>query len=143
MEKTVAIGNIEKVARQRNLFLILTILLCTGSLGLSIKLLTGSEKVILVPGLRGEVWTSKAGVSKGYLEETSLMYLPMLLDLNPEVIDYKASIIFKYISQSDPAYMKNIQHYFAKSKEKYKKFGLSTYFSIKSLEVDVKNLQGA
>jgi hypothetical protein len=88
MEKTIAIGNIEKVAKQRNLFLILTILLCATSLGLSIKLLTGNEKVILVPGLRGEVWTSKAGVSKGYLEETSLMYLPMLLDLNPEVIDY-------------------------------------------------------
>ena len=37
--------------------------------------------------------------------------------------------------------MKNIQSYFSDSKEKYKKFTLSTYFSIKSLKVDSKNLQ--
>ena len=69
------------------------------------------------------------------------MYLGLLLDLNPEIIDYKASLIFKYISQSHPTYMKNIQNYFAERKEKYKKFTLSTYFSIKSLQVDSKNLQ--
>lgn len=141
MEKIVAIGSIEQVARQRNLFLSLTILLCAACLGLSIKLLTNSEKVILVPGLSSEIWTSNNGVSKGYLEETSLMYLPLLLDLNSEIIDYKAAVIFKYISQSDSIYMKNIQKHFADCKEKYKTFGLSTYFSVKSLEVDSKNLQ--
>lgn len=141
MEKIIAIGNIQQVARQRNLFLILTTLLCVSCLGLSAKLLTSNEKVILVPSLSQEIWTSNNGVSKGYLEETSLMYLPLLLDLNSEIIDYKAAIIFKYISQSDPTYMKNIQDYFADSKETYKKFALSTYFSIKNLEVDSKNLQ--
>lgn len=141
MEKIIAIGNIEQVARQRNLFLILTLLLCLTALGLSVKLLTNNEKVILMPSLSQEVWISNNGVSKGYLEETSLMYLPLLLDLNPEIIDYKAGIIFKYIAQSDATYMRNIQSYFADSKEKYKKFALSTYFSIKSLEVDSKNLQ--
>ena len=141
MEKMVAIGNIEKVAKQRNLFLTLTILLSLTSLGLSVKLLTNNEKIILTPSLSQEVWISETSVSKGYLEETSLMYLGLLLDLNPEIIDYKARVIFKYISQSNPAYMKNIQNYFASSKEKYKKFTLSTYFSIKSLEIDNKKLQ--
>jgi type IV conjugative transfer system protein TraE len=141
MEKIIAIGNIQQVARQWNLFLILTMLLCVSCLGLSAKLLTSNEKVILVPSLSQEIWTSNNGVSKGYLEETSLMYLPLLLDLNSEIIDYKAAIIFKYISQSDPTYMKNIQNYFADTKETYKKFALSTYFSIKNLEVDSKNLQ--
>lgn len=141
MEKAIAIGNIEQITKQRNLFLLLTILLCFSSAGLTLRLLTSSEKVILVPGLSSELWTSKDGVSKSYLEETTLMYLPMLLDLNPEVIDYKAALVFKYISQSDPSYMKSIQAYFADSKEKYKKFALSTYFSIKSLEVDSANLQ--
>jgi hypothetical protein len=97
MEKIIAIGNIQQVARQRNLFLILTLLLCLTALGLSVKLLTNNEKVILMPSLSQEVWISNNGVSKGYLEETSLMYLPLLLDLNPEIIDYKAGIIFKYI----------------------------------------------
>lgn len=141
MEKYVAIGSIEQVAKQRNLFLIFTMLLSITCLGLSVKLLSNREKVILLPGLNQEVWVSNHGVSKGYLEETSLMYLPLLLDLNPEIIDYKAAIIFKYISQSDPTYMQNIQSYFADSKEKYKKFALSTYFSIKNLAVDSKNLQ--
>jgi len=98
------------------------------------------EKIILVPGIAQEVWTKNGGVSKGYLEETSLMYLPLLLDLNPEIIDYNAGAIFKYISQSEDKYMKKIQSYFADCKEKYKKFGLSTYFATKNLEVDSKNL---
>jgi len=60
--------------------------------------------------------------------------------LNPEIVDYHAGAIFKYVSQSDAKYMKNIQNYFADCKEQYKKFGLSTYFATKNLEVDSKNL---
>jgi type IV conjugative transfer system protein TraE len=140
MEKTIGIANIEAVARQRNLFLVLTLMLSITLAVLSVKLMSSDEKIVLVPGLSQQVWVENKGVSKGYLEETTLMYLPLLLDLNPEIIQHKVGVIFKYISQSDPKYMKNIQEYFANAKEKYKKFGLSTYFSAKNLEVDIKAL---
>lgn len=140
MEKTVVVANIESLSRQRNLFLILTILLAVTGMMLSLKLITSDQKTILVPGISQEIWTKEAGVSKGYLEETTLMYLPLLLDLNPEVISYKAGVIFKYVSQSNSLYMKKIQSYFAVAKEKYQKFALSTYFSAKNLQVDTAKL---
>ena len=140
MQKEVAIGNIAQVSKQRNLFLLFALLLLVTSVALSIKLMSSNEKVVLVPGLLQEVWVEDSGVSKGYLEETTLMYLPMLLDLNPAIVDHKADIIFKYISQSKPRYMESMQEYFARSKAQYKQFGLSTYFSVKTLEVDTKNL---
>ena len=141
MEKLIAIGNIENVSRQRNLFLAVALILLVTSSCLALKLLTTDQKIVLVPGLNQEVWVSGAGVSRSYLTETTAMYLPLLLDLNSEIIDFKASTIFKYISQSSPLYMRKIQEYFAGNKEKYKKFGLSTYFSVKNFEVSEKNLQ--
>jgi len=140
LEKELAIHNMEYLSRQRNLFLILTLTLSLIGAGLTLKLVTSDERVILVPGLSQEVWTNSGGVSKGYLEETTLMYLPLLLDLSSEVINHKAGLIFKYISQDRPEYMKKIQEYFADAKEKYGKFSLSTYFSVKNLEVDSKGL---
>lgn len=140
MDKLVALNNIEQVARQRNLFLILTILLAISCAGLTAKLLTEDKKVILVPGLMQEVWLQSGRVSESYLAESSLMYLPLLLDLNHEIVDYNASIICKYVSQSEPIYMKKMQEYFADAKQQYKQFGLSTYFAVKNLEVDSKNL---
>lgn len=141
MEKVAALGNIEKISRQRNLFLILTILISCMGLGLTLKLLQIEEKIILVPGLSQEVWVKGGEVSKGYLEETTLMYLPLLLDLSPEIVNYKAGIIFKYISQGHPLYMKKIQDYFADAKNKYTKFALSTYFAVKNLEVNSRRLE--
>lgn len=140
MEKSISMINFETIARQRNLFVGLTLFLCASMLLLSIKLATLDEKTILVPGLTQEVWTKEGGVSASYLEESTLMYLPLLLDLNAEIIDHKAQVIFKYVSQSEASYMKKLQNYFAEAAKKYKQFALSTYFSVKNLEVDTKKL---
>lgn len=140
MEKVVALTNLESISRQRNLFLGLTLILAVSLVLVSIRLVTLDEKTILVPGLNQEVWAKEGGVSAGYLEETTLMHLPLLLDLNSEIIDHKAAVIFKYVSQSDPAYMKKVQEYFAEAAKKYRQFSLSTYFAVKNLEVDAKKL---
>lgn len=140
MEKEIALLGIRDLSKQRNLFLILTIMLGASCCFLSFKILQSEERVILTPSLSQEVWVSNSGVSKSYLEETTLMYLPLLLDLSSEVIGYKAGVIFKYVSQSDPNYMQKLQQYFSSAKEQYSQFDLSTYFSVKNLEVDSKNL---
>ena len=140
MEKAVSLINLESISRQRNLFVGLTLLLSVSLMFVSIKLVRMDEKTVLVPGLTQEVWTKEGGVSASYLEESTLMYLPLLLDLNPEIIDHKAAVIFKYVSQSDASYMKRVQDYFADAAKKYKQFALSTYFSVKNLEVDTKRM---
>ncbi|BBB57638.1 F pilus assembly protein traE (plasmid) [Candidatus Megaera polyxenophila] len=140
MEKQVMVKNIDQVARQRNFLLLLVIVSVFSVAALSLKLITTEAKVILAPGLNQEVWTSDKGVSISYLEETSAMYMPLLLDLTSDSIDWKKELLMNHVSQSDAKYMRLINEYFAASKEKYKRFSLSTHFAVKSFEVNQKEL---
>ena len=140
MEKQVMVKNIDQVARQRNFLLLLVIVSVFSVAALSLKLITTEEKVILAPGLNQEVWTSDKGVSISYLEETSAMYLPLLLDLTSDSIDWKKELLMNHVSQSDAKYMRLINEYFAATKEKYKRFSLSTHFAVKSFKVNQKEL---
>lgn len=141
METNVVINNVSNLSKQRNLFLCLTIMLAISSVLLSLKLLNSDEKIILTPGLNQEVFISNSGVSQSYLEEVTMMYLPLLLDLTPETFDYKASTIMKYVSHSNSNYMQQLQKYFADAKDQYRKFSLSTSFAVKNLEVNAKEMQ--
>lgn len=130
--------SIETVARQRNLFMFLCIISVSTCLILGIKMLRSEERIILVPGLNQEVWTSQDGVSPSYLEEVTAMYLPLLLDLDHTSIDWKKERLISHVSQSDPVYMQSLVAYFARTKETYKQFLLSTSFAVKKLEIDPK-----
>ena len=134
------IQNIETVARQRNIFILLCMLSMCACLVLGIKILANRERIILVPGLNREVWTAKDGVSSSYLEEVASMYLPLLLDLDYTSIDWKRERLLSHVSQSDAAYMQELTDYFARTKDKYKQFSLSTHFAVKKLETNQKEL---
>ena len=134
------IQNYEKVARQRNIFILLAMLSMCACLVLGIKILANRERIILVPGLNREVWASKDGVSASYLEEVAAMYLPLLLDLDYTSIDWKKERLLSHVSQSDAAYMRELTDYFARTKDKYKQFSLSTHFAVKKLETNQKEL---
>jgi type IV conjugative transfer system protein TraE len=132
--------NYETVARQRNLFILLCMLSMSICLVLGIKILSNRERIILVPGLNREVWASKDGVSSSYLEEVAAMYLPLLLDLDYTSIDWKRERLLSHVSQSDAVYMKELSDYFARTKDRYKQFSLSTHFAVKKLETNQKEL---
>jgi len=106
------IGSIEQVARQRNIFMFLSMVAISVCLILSVKLISSDERIILVPGLNKEVWTSNEGVSSGYLEEVTAMYLPLLLDLDHSSIDWKKEKLLAHVSQTDSSYMKALLEYF-------------------------------
>lgn len=140
MEKKEAIANTTMLARQRNLFLLLTVMLSASGVGLTVKILMMKERTVMVPGLNQQVWVTGEGVSASYLDEMTRMYLPLFLDLNHEDIEYKARDVMKYVSQSDPSYLGAIQKYFAEKKEEYKKYRLWTAFKPRDFEIDSKGL---
>jgi type IV conjugative transfer system protein TraE len=140
MQLNVMNQNIELVARQRNVFMILCILSLLCLTLVSLKLLSVSEKTRLVPGLNQEVWTTDNNVSSSYLEENAAMYLPLLLDLDTTSIDWKRDRIMTHVSMTDPESLKLLREYFAKAKEQYGHFALSTHFALKKLETDADNL---
>lgn len=134
------IKDIENIARQRNVFIVLSMLAICACVLLALKLVTSEERVILVPGLNQEVWASNSGVSASYLEEVTAMYLPLLLDLDHTSIDWKKERLLAHVSQSDNAHMAKLIDYFARVKEQYNQFSLSTHFAVKKLETNPKKL---
>lgn len=132
--------NIDLVARQRNIFIAISMIALATSFLLAVKLASVNERIVLVPGLQAEVWTSDSGVSASYLEEVTAMYLPLLLDLELSSIDWKKERIMAHVSNQDEAYMKGLIEYFASVKAKCAQFSLSTHFALKKLETNPKGL---
>lgn len=140
MHTSVLIENIDKIKKQRNMFLATSILMVISNLLLVLRISSIDQKVVLVPALRQEMMVSKNGVSKSYLEEMSLLFLSNLLDLSPSDIGHKKELIMKYTSSSDKDALDNLIEYFVTAAREYKTFGLTTFFSVKNLEIDLENL---
>ena len=70
-----------------------------------------------------------------------MLFLSALLDLTADTIEYKKDMILKYTVHSDSRYLENIKRYFADAQDEYSKFGLSTHFTPKNLQINVKTLE--
>ena len=141
MEINIQKQNVASIAKQRNLFFGISIASIASCLLLSFKISTMEQTTILTPGISQKMTVSNLGVSRAYLEEVSTMLLPLLLDLDFDSIDWKREILFEYVAESDPVYLKNLAAYFAKMKEQYKIFNLSTHFGCKKYQTDSRKMQ--
>lgn len=140
MDKLAFKNSMDIVLKQRNLFLMLSILLGIANILLSFSLFRTDSRTILVPGISQEMTISSKAVSSSYIEEMSLMFLSNLLDLTPRDIGHKKELVLKYTSNNSPSYIKDIVEYFLIAEREYKRFGLTTYFTAKNLEIDRDNL---
>ena len=136
MKLEFGIDSLNRISRQRNLFLMLTLFLAVSTAVLSIKIFTNEERIVMVPPLTSEVTISNKKVSSSYLEQMSMTFLNSLLDLSARDVLHKRDIILKYTSNSNPGFTKKLNEYFAQSAEKYEKFDLVTYFTVKNMEID-------
>ena len=141
MEINIQKQNVASIAKQRNLFFGISVVSIASCLMLSFKIATMEQTTILTPGISQRMIVSDHGVSRTYLEETSTMLLPLLLDLDFDSIDWKRERLLEYVAESDPTYLNNIGSYFARMKEQYKKFNLSTHFGCKKYQTDSKKMQ--
>jgi type IV conjugative transfer system protein TraE len=103
---------------------------------MGLRMIAMEERIIMVPPLSSEVAISKSKVSSSYLEQMTMVFLNSLLDLSTCDILHKRDMILKYTSGSNPDFSRKINEYFADSADKYKKFDLVTYFTVKNMEVD-------
>jgi len=141
MELKVAAINLSRVIRQRNLFLLLAVMVVIANLLLVLTLSMTKERIIMVPGIGQEMSITGSSVSESYLEEAALLFLSGLLDLSPDTVDHKRDLVLKYIAHSDAGYIGRLKEYFALAKEEHDKFNLSTYFTVKNMTIDSKKLE--
>jgi len=139
MNLNVAMQGSDRLTKQRNLFLALTILLGVISTALSLKIMTHEERIIMVPPLTSEVMISNRKVSSGYLEQMTMVFLNSLLDLSAADVMHKRDMILKYTSNSEVGFARKINRYFADALEKYQNFDLVTYFTVKNMEINEEN----
>ena len=137
MEISAATGALDRAIRQRNLFILLTLILAVTTLLTAARAATSEQKIILVPGLAREMSLGESKVSQSYLEETALSFFNLLLDISPSDMEYKRQTVLKYTSRSDSAYVKAVNNYFASAREKYRNFDLATHFTVKTMRVDL------
>lgn len=141
MHKKTLQYNLEKITRQRDFFLSLSMIVVFSNTMLALKIVISDEKIIMMPGLSQEVTLSNKTVSASYLEEMSQLFLSHLLDINGANIEYKRELILKNCTTTDQKSLKDIQKYFSDTEKEYKKFDLATYFTVKDMEIDADELK--
>jgi type IV conjugative transfer system protein TraE len=129
------------IMRQRNFFAGCTLLAVIANFLLVVKISSTTERIIMVPGITKDLAVEGSVVSQSYLEETALLFVSALLDLTADTISLKKNIILKHASAGSEQSLKSLQSYFADKEDEHKKFGLSTFFAPKQMQVDSKNLQ--
>ena len=129
------------IIRQRNFFAGCTLLAVIANFLLVVKISSTTERIIMVPGITKDLAVEGSIVSQSYLEETALLFVSALLDLTADTISLKKNIILKHASAGSEQSLKSLQSYFADKEDEHKKFGLSTFFAPKQMQVDSKNLQ--
>ena len=138
MENIQLISVLEKVTKQRNMVLIVSGVMLLSNLFLSIGIMKINREVILVPGIDREFKIRGTDVSLSYLEEWSRITLVGLLDLTPNNVLHKKSMILKHTLTGS---IQDISQYFAEKSEQHKEFDLITYFTeTKPLEIDPETL---
>lgn len=140
MELKLAALDLEKIIRQRNMFAMFCFMVIVANLLLTLKIFSQGKQIVMVPGITREMTVSDSGVSRGYLEESSLLFLSAMLDLTPNTVLHKRDMILKYISNSDKKYLQQMKEYFMQVELEHKKFNLSTYFTPKNLSIDTNSL---
>ncbi len=119
--------------KQRNILLIICSLLIVSNVLFGIIGISKNNRTIIIPALKDTVSVvGKDGFSDSYIEQMTLFYVEMLLDLTPANIDYKSQILLKHVDSN--SYHSFIEHY-KEEKEKYKKYKLATKFDITNIKI--------
>lgn len=121
------------IYKQRNTLSIICMLLMLMNFFLSLCLLSKQEKTIIVPAtLQKEVEFLNTAMPVGYLEEMTMFFMTLLLDLTPQNIEYKSKHLLRYVEPSSYHVMEN---YFKQELEKHKKYNFSTSFALTEVKI--------
>jgi len=121
----------QRLFLQRNILIVIGGVLLVTNFILAACLYGHTEKTIIVPTqLNQEVSFAGMEFSESYIEEMTNFFLGLLLDLTPDNVEYKSSLVLKHV---EPGSYKNLKKYFKEEAEKHSKYRLSTHFSVTSV----------
>lgn len=131
--------NLQTAIRQRNSLLVIAALFLVSNLLLAFKVFNSKKEVVIMPYIEKEVSIGNRP-SESYMAMMSDIYLNDLLNLSPGNIQFKRSRILKHTCGKS---WNELNNYFQKLQEQYTKYNISTYFTVKTLDIDSKNLKAS
>lgn len=138
MDPNLTHQGLKSAIRQRNISLALSGVLMLTNLTLSVCLLNKVEKTIIVPAsLQRSVEFKGTEMSLAYLEEMTIFFMNLLLELTPQNIEYKSRHLLKYV---EPSAYHNLENYFKEEIEKHKKYNLATVFTLLEIKLTPNTL---
>lgn len=138
MEISILANKQQNLLLQRNILAGVCLLTLLGNIILAGCILSNERQTYIIPAhFNKEMLLSNKRLSVSYLEEMSVFYLELLLGLNESNIDYKSSLVLRYIH---PSFYKQISQFLEEEKKRYKEYRLSTYFKLTKLNIDDQNL---
>ncbi|HSX38487.1 MAG TPA: type IV conjugative transfer system protein TraE [Chlamydiales bacterium] len=100
MDSTILQKNINKISRQRNSFILFSIILSVSVLFLSLLLFTKRERIVVIPTNGASFWIEEGKVSSGYIEKMGLFLSDLLLNRSPADVEKRNSIILQHVHPS-------------------------------------------
>ncbi len=128
IRKTLTFSNIQK-----NILFFTSAALLISNIILAAFVISSKEKIIIIPpSITEEFSVSGSDFSDSYIEQMTIFFSDLLLDLTPDNIKYKSEILLKYVD-SDSYH--SLSEYYKAETEKYKKYKLSTKFDVQNIEI--------
>src|SRR5690606_15531655 len=91
--------NLESVQKQRNWVVAFALVMLLGNILLIAKVFYHRERIIIVPAyLKQSFWAEGEVVSKEYLEEMTMFFANLVLNVTPESMEYQSKVVLKYVS---------------------------------------------
>ena len=119
--------------KQRNILLIISTAMIASNILFGIVALSKSERIVIMPHLKEEVSiTGGSEFSESYIEQMTLFYVDMLLNVTPDNIEYKSKLLLSHVDAG--GYHVFVDH-FKEEKAKYKKYKLATRFDVTGLKI--------
>lgn len=134
MKLSILKNHITTAIKERNIALMMAIIMGIGNLLLIIKISSNKERVVVVPAYNHQgFWVEKANVSKEYLEQMSLFFIENLLNLTQDSIAYQRDVILKHV---DPEFYAPLKKRFLEEEKRYRQEYLTTNIKPMKLIVD-------
>lgn len=133
MKLSVFKNNIMMAIKERNIALMMAVVMGVGNLLLIVKICSNKERIVVVPAYQQQsFWLDQANVSKEYLEQMSLFFVENLLNLTADSIAYQRDVILKHVV---PEFYRELKKRFIDEEERYRKECLAT--NIKPMRIIV------
>lgn len=89
--------NVGKLVKQKNIFLLFSVVLCGSTILLSILLFSKEEKVIVMPTQAPSFWIQNRTVSQKYLENMGTFLADLILNRSPADAESKNKTVLEHV----------------------------------------------